>query len=607
MKPPSLSLLVLSVGLAAAATTVQSQDHWIHTFKRLQLTPVYYCEGGNFGDLNQDGKPDVVAGPFWYEGPAFEKRHELYQPVKQDLSFYADNFFSWVRDFNGDGWNDVFVVGFPGKPAYWYENPKGKEGFWPKHEVFDSVNNESPHFTQLVGDPRPELICARNGMFGYATVDWDHPTDMWAWHAISGTVAPMNFGHGLGVGDIDGDGRMDVIYKDGWFQQPARNPGAGPWLFHHFEFTSLGGAQMYAYDVDGDGDNDVITSLAAHEHGLAWFEHQRRDGKITFEKHLIMGNTPAENHYGVVFSELHAVDLCDMDGDGLKDIVTGKTYWSHHTRTPSWHDGAVVYWFKLVRGSQGVDFIPFQADDDSGIGRQVVCGDVNGDGLPDVVSANMKGTYVLLHERRKVSAGEWAQEQPQPYERRAGPGPVGVLPQGLDGHTLNLDFEKGNLADWTATGDAFQKQPVEGEIKPERKWGEGKQAHPQGKFWIGGFEVTESDTNTGTLVSAPFKVIQPFASYRIGGGCLEGVRMELVRKDTGKVVFSTYGRQNETMVPEVVDLRPQLNQTIFIRLVDEQKDGFGHLNFDNFRFHEQPPRFPDAVNQMKRAEAGSGT
>ena len=84
---------------------------------------------------------------------------------------------------------------------------------------------------------------------------------------------------------------------------------------------------MYAYDVDGDGDNDVITSLSAHNFGLAWHEQIKVDGKIAFRQHLIMGSKRAENRYGILFSELHTVNLVDMDGDGLKDIVTGKTYW----------------------------------------------------------------------------------------------------------------------------------------------------------------------------------------------------------------------------------------------------------------------------------------
>jgi hypothetical protein len=170
---------------------------------------------------------------------------------------------------------------------------------------------------------------------------------------------------------------------------------------------------MYAYDVDGDGDSDVITSLAAHEFGLAWYEQLRDGDQIVFRPHTIMGSQPEENRYGLVFSELHSVNLVDMDGDGLKDIVTGKTYWSHHKQSPQWDAGAVVYWFKLARTPEGVDWIPYRAADDTGIGRQVTVSDVNGDKLPDIVVGGMKGGHVLLHERQPVSAAEWEAAQPK--------------------------------------------------------------------------------------------------------------------------------------------------------------------------------------------------
>src|SRR6202000_3550377 len=116
----------------------------------------------------------------------------------------------------------------------------------------------------------------------------------------------------------------------------------------------------------------IITSLAAHDFGLAWFEQKPGTDGPVFEEHLIMGSRPEENRHGLVFSELHSVALVDIDGDGLKDIVTGKTYYSHHKQSPMWDAGAVVYWFRLVRGREGVDWVPFKADGESGIGRQLV-------------------------------------------------------------------------------------------------------------------------------------------------------------------------------------------------------------------------------------------
>ena len=140
-----------------------------------------------------------------------------------------------------------------------------------------------------------------------------------------------------------------MLEKNGWWQQPASLAGDPVWQFHP-QPMGEGGAQMHAYDVNGDGLNDVVTGLSAHGFGLAWFEQYRDGGAIAFRPHVFMDKTPAENRHGVKFSELHAIALVDMDGDGLKDIVTGKRFWSHgRTGDPDRNDDAVLYWFKLVR------------------------------------------------------------------------------------------------------------------------------------------------------------------------------------------------------------------------------------------------------------------
>jgi hypothetical protein len=430
-------------------------------FKRQRLTDVYFSEGANAGDLNRDGHADVVYGPYWFQGPDFKAKHELYPPKPQNREGYADNFFNWVYDFNGDGWNDVFVVGFPGKPGYVYENPKGDTGHWKKHQVFDSVGNESPHLVDLLGDKRPELICTFNGAFGFATIDWTDPFKKWAFHVISKRAAPKPFGHGLGVGDVDGDGRNDIIVVDGWFQQPKADAENAPWTFHAAPFSNAyGGAEMHAYDVDGDGHNDIITSLAAHDYGLAWYQQDRSGPVPVFRQHMIMGRDPKQSRYGKLFTELHSVALVDLDGDGLKDIVTGRTYYSHHKQSPLWDAGAVVYWFRLVRtppqsppskggasttspplkeganivspplkgGAGGVDWVPHELDGVSGIGRQISIADVNGDKLPDIVVGGMVGSHVLLQSREKVSRAAWEAAQPKPLSELIRPVRRGPFP-----------------------------------------------------------------------------------------------------------------------------------------------------------------------------------
>ncbi len=167
--------------------------------------------------------------------------------------------------------------------------------------------------------------------------------------------------------------------------------------------------------------------------------------------------------------------------------------------------------------------------------------------------------------------------------------PQGVLPLGADGKPLNLDFETGTLKDWTAEGDAFVGQPVKGDMVSRRR-GDMKSRH-QGQYWIGGYEL-HGDRPQGTLTSVPFKVTQPWASFLVGGGPHPTTCVELVRKDTGAVFFRVSGLKEEDMRRVVVDLKPHMGKEIFIRLVDRHSGHWGHVNFDDFRFHATKPNVP---------------
>ncbi len=446
MNTPTLAVALAFSGFAAA----NAADYVLHSFKKIQLSDKFWCEGASFGDFNHDGKPDIVSGPYWWKGPDYQKRHEYYPATntfklkKADgaeetiegfegalgaNNAYSDNFFAFTYDFNKDGWDDILILGFPGETSAWYENPKGREGHWQKHIVLDVTDNESPTFADITGDGKPEIVCSSKGSYGYAEPDWSAPGKPWKFHAISPNNNYHKFTHGLGVGDVNGDGRMDLLEKDGWWEQPKVLAGDPVWKFHKFAFNpnSHGGAQMYAYDVNGDGLNDVITSFAAHGYGLVWYEQFKQDGEIKFKEHVILDTEqkPSPNPYGVTFSQLHAVDLVDVDGDGLKDIVTGKRFWAHGAHgDPDPNAPAVLYWFRLVRNKdKTVDFVPHLIDNNSGVGTQVVARDFTGDKKPDIVVGNKKGTFVFIHDTRQVSKAEWEKAQPK-LSNSATTGPV---------------------------------------------------------------------------------------------------------------------------------------------------------------------------------------
>lgn len=165
----------------------------------------------------------------------------------------------------------------------------------------------------------------------------------------------------------------------------------------------------------------------------------------------------------------------------------------------------------------------------------------------------------------------------------------GVLPKGDDGRTLNFDFETGDLRDWTIEGEAFVGQPIQGDTVYPRR-GDSKSEH-QGKYWIGGFEKL-GDKPRGKLISVPFKITHPWATFLVGGGPHVETCVEIVDQARNEVVFRASGQEEETLKRVVVDLQKHVGKTFFIRLVDNHSGHWGHVNFDDFRFHSKKPNIP---------------
>jgi hypothetical protein len=367
-------------------------------FRKQVLTDQYFCDGITAVDINRDSKIDIVAGPFWYEGPHFTNRHEIYPAVVFPTEpSPTDSMFSFGHDFNGDQWPDVLVLGrVHVHQAFWYENPQGKTGLWRKHFVFDRIKGESPAFQDVDGDGRPELVAHDGLRWGLVQPDWKSPTNQWRFKPITAAGKFDQFYHGEGIGDVNGDGRLDLILNEGWYAQPAERDTE--WSKHESTFGARGGAQMFCVDVDGDRDNDVITSLDAHGWGLAWFEQTRENDHLTFNKHVIMGTRDEESKYGVAFTQPHALSVTDIDGDGLLDIVVGKRRWAHGPKgdiEPM--ADPVLYWFRMVREGGKTRFEPHEIDRASGVGVQLTVVDVNNDGRPDVLTVSKLGAFVFFN------------------------------------------------------------------------------------------------------------------------------------------------------------------------------------------------------------------
>ncbi len=376
-----ITILVLGLSQTVASAEVR--------FQKTVLDKTFRSEGVAVGDVNHDGKPDVLAGDVWYAAPDW-KMNELRAVGQYDgAKGYSQCFANFAQDINGDGWVDSIVIGMPGEPCRWYENPKNKPGHWKERIVVNSACNETPMMADLLGDGRAVLLFGvrPQGLMAWFSIPKDLE-GLWDMHAVSGPNAPgtERYSHGLGAGDINGDGRNDVLFTSGWWEAPQDRTKTN-WTFHP---ANLGPpcADMLVYDIDGDGASDVITS-SAHGYGIWWFQQVKTDKGVEWKQHEIAPK---------LFSQSHAMALVDINGDGVKDFVVGKRFWSHGPKGDVDPDKpAVIYWFELRRPQKGiVEFIPHQIDDDSGVGTQFKVADLNADNKPDIVTSNKKGVHIFL-------------------------------------------------------------------------------------------------------------------------------------------------------------------------------------------------------------------
>jgi hypothetical protein len=342
-------------------------------FRLQRLDEFYYSWGAAAGDFNNDGVLDVVAGPYYYLGPAYATRGEIDSaPAQSPSTSFARTMVDHAYDFTGDGWTDVLAG--ESRPMHLYVNPKGENRRWTKHSVLPQITSELALMRDIDSDGKPEIIFATGGVGGTLAFGWAdpaNPTSPWPTHTLS-ERGPVH-GHGLGAGDVNGDGRIDVLQAAGWWEQPAAGPRSGLWQYHPYAFGRW----------------------------VAWFE-QRRDGagNITFVRHMIIDDYSTRNAGGVTISEMHGAAMGDVDGDGIADFVTGKRLFSHQESwvDPDPHGDAVLYWFRTVRNPRapgGAEFVPQLIHNKSGVGSQFTVSDLDKDGRVDIVTSTNRGTFIF--------------------------------------------------------------------------------------------------------------------------------------------------------------------------------------------------------------------
>jgi hypothetical protein len=398
-----LKRLIISLVLVAGSISVAHAKHPV-SFEVKMLT-IDDNEGCDIADFDGDGKPDIVAGRNWYHNGDWIPR-----PVRtiEDNNGYARSNGEWAYDVNGDGRPDLVSMDFFGGEVYWYENPGGiplQQGFlWEKHLLADTGwgNNETSFLVDIVGDDKPEWISdqwnPKNPMiiWSFATEERDievkkgrqtttikREVPTLVGHTVGATNA-----HGIGFGDLNDDGRKDILFGSGWFEQPAVDPLAQPWI-HHADWEKPHAAcPMLVLDLDGDGKNDVINSVA-HGYGLHFWRGLGPDaaGKLQFDEQTIDEE----------FSQFHCLVMADLDGDGINELITGKRVRGHNGKDPGGTEPPIMRYY--VWDAQKKSFKGYTINKGLvGAGLQIRTADLDADGDIDIVVAGKEGTQILFNK-----------------------------------------------------------------------------------------------------------------------------------------------------------------------------------------------------------------
>jgi hypothetical protein len=380
----SLSVLGLIL-LLPLFTEAQTAGRDVH-FKKFHLWDEFYTEGATVGDVNKDGRVDIIAGARWFEAPDW-KPHDIWKHKKFDYTKgYSDSFLNFATDVNEDGWVDLICFDFPGREVYWLENPAGAEVLWKRNLIDSIASNESPMMVDINSDGKKDLVFGNERLGQMAWFSAVVKGKKVFWQRIPISEPHMEgvgaFSHGLGWGDINGDGINDVMIRAGWWEGP-KDMKTSPWKWHNADLGESC-AQMLTYDFDSDGDADVVSS-SAHDFGLWWHEqiidHKNNSHFVT---HTI----------DTTFSELHSIVLMDVNNDGLPDLITGKRFFAHQGHAPGGMDPAVLYWFELLKDGRGRPvWVRHLIDNTSGVGILFETDDMNKDGLLDIVIGNKNGVF----------------------------------------------------------------------------------------------------------------------------------------------------------------------------------------------------------------------
>ncbi|MFW6114458.1 MAG: FG-GAP repeat domain-containing protein [bacterium] len=396
--------IVWTIVFCAVFVRVSTAAHPVEF--EVRLLSVDANEGCDVADFDQDGKLDVIAGRNWYRNGEWVPR-----PVRgiEDWNGYVRSNGDWAYDCNGDNFPDVIAMDFTAGEVYWYENP-GPKGLklghlWTPHLLGDTKqkNNEACYLIDLVGDGTPEWHAnqwnKRNPMLMWTLESEQEEVEVKQGGKTKKVTRQMPTiqkhvigevnGHGVGFGDINNDGREDIVFGLGWYERPAGDPLEQEWVYHD-DWELHGSCPMLIYDVDGDNINDLVWSNS-HDYGIYLWRGTGKDadGNLTFEEQTIDKS----------FSQAHCLQRADLNGDGRKELITGKRVLAHNGGDPGSDEPPIMRYYVWDAESGSFDAYTIN-EGEVGAGLQIRTADLDADGDVDIVVAGKDGTQILFNQRR---------------------------------------------------------------------------------------------------------------------------------------------------------------------------------------------------------------
>jgi len=378
---------ILLIALCSAASAAVLAEDPVFRLEPID-TQWHRPEGCCIIDVNGDGRLDIVSGPNWYQEPKetvlgpnwFEMTRWTRHPLRtcQRTGEYHADFGEFAMDVNGDGLVDIVTGQWHNNPLVWYENPGivGKE--WPQHVIVHNKGGESFMTADIDRDGDLDILPS---FYSKTPVFWLEKKGS---KFIKHPVGAAHDRHGIGFGDVDGDGRGDIVTSHGWYRAPE-NPGTGTWQWRpEYDVGGEACIPMIVMDVNGDGRSDIIVG-SGHHYGLAWFEQQATPAGRAWRRHPIDDTA----------SQFHVLAVADVDADAQPDLITGKRYRGHNGDDLGAADPQGVYWYSIDRKTAQFERHVLAYNAPVGVGMNIVPRDIDGDGDMDIVVPGKSGIYLF--------------------------------------------------------------------------------------------------------------------------------------------------------------------------------------------------------------------